>query len=267
MQQARRLLKKLPRLVGRGVAATPASASSIEEMWFQDEARVGQKGQVSHIWAADRLAVRLWCATIAMTSVYLFGAICHARGTGAAIIMPVANAVRSMNEHLKEISMTRSRQAHMLSWSVTARAGNSSRASAYTHQCSTLILPPTALLTGTQPNGEHLGLSPLATSSVGLSGTAMTPRRGPRLQGCVALPHRRSGAYRSHRPTLLGMGQSSVGRWYETVQNLGVITPLNETDAGSNFRLRHAHGGGLPTARPTGSLWIDCCWCWTGRAG
>ena len=33
---------------------------------------------------------------------------------------------------------------------------------------------------------------------------------------------------------------------HETVQNLGVITPLNETDAGSNFRLRHAHGGGVP---------------------
>jgi putative transposase len=35
-------------------------------------------------------------------SVYLFGAICHARGTGAAIIMPAANA-EAMNEHLKEI--------------------------------------------------------------------------------------------------------------------------------------------------------------------
>jgi putative transposase len=35
-------------------------------------------------------------------SVYLFGAICHARGAGAAIIMPAANA-EAMNEHLKEI--------------------------------------------------------------------------------------------------------------------------------------------------------------------
>ena len=37
-------------------------------------------------------------------SVYLFGAICHARQVGAAIIMPAANA-EAMNEHLKEISV------------------------------------------------------------------------------------------------------------------------------------------------------------------
>ena len=38
-----------------------------------------------------------------MTSVYLFGAICHARGVGAQIIMPTTNT-EAMNEHLKEIS-------------------------------------------------------------------------------------------------------------------------------------------------------------------
>ena len=36
-------------------------------------------------------------------SAYLFGAICPARGVGAAIIMPAANAP-AMNEHLAEIS-------------------------------------------------------------------------------------------------------------------------------------------------------------------
>lgn len=36
-------------------------------------------------------------------SAYLFGAVCPARGVGAAIIMPAANA-EAMNEHLKEIS-------------------------------------------------------------------------------------------------------------------------------------------------------------------
>jgi DDE superfamily endonuclease len=36
-------------------------------------------------------------------SAYLFGAICPARGVGAAIIMPAANA-EAMNEHLAEIS-------------------------------------------------------------------------------------------------------------------------------------------------------------------
>ena len=38
-------------------------------------------------------------------SAYLFGAVCPARGTGAAVIMPDAN-VEAMNEHLAEISRT-----------------------------------------------------------------------------------------------------------------------------------------------------------------
>lgn len=44
-------------------------------------------------------------------SLHLFGAICPARGIGAAIIMPVANT-EAMNEHLKEISTQIAPGAH-----------------------------------------------------------------------------------------------------------------------------------------------------------
>lgn len=44
-------------------------------------------------------------------SVHLFGAICPARGVGAAIIMPAANTA-AMNEHLKEISTQVAQGAH-----------------------------------------------------------------------------------------------------------------------------------------------------------
>lgn len=44
-------------------------------------------------------------------SVYLFGAICHARGVGAAIIMPSVNT-EAMNAHLKEISTRVSPGSH-----------------------------------------------------------------------------------------------------------------------------------------------------------
>ena len=44
---------------------------------------------------------------------YLFGAICPARGVGAAIIMPAVNA-EAMNEHLKEISTQVARGAHAI---------------------------------------------------------------------------------------------------------------------------------------------------------
>jgi hypothetical protein len=44
-------------------------------------------------------------------SVHLFGAICPARGVGAAIIMPAVNT-EAMNEHLKEISTQVDHGAH-----------------------------------------------------------------------------------------------------------------------------------------------------------
>ena len=72
------------------------------EIWFQDEARVGQKGTQTHIWAPVGSRPRM-VRDNRHDSAYLFGAICPARGVGAAIIMPAANA-QAMNEHLAEIS-------------------------------------------------------------------------------------------------------------------------------------------------------------------
>ena len=46
-------------------------------------------------------------------SVHLFGAICPARGVGAAVIMPTANT-EAMNEHLVEISAQVTPGAHAL---------------------------------------------------------------------------------------------------------------------------------------------------------
>ena len=68
------------------------AAGTPVEIWFQDEARVGQKGSHAYVWApvgARPLMVR----DNRHDSAYLFGAICPARGVGAAIIMPGAHAV------------------------------------------------------------------------------------------------------------------------------------------------------------------------------
>ena len=89
----------------------PASAAGKPiEVWFQDEARVGQKGSLEYIWAPVGSRPPM-VRDNRHDSVYLFGAICHARGVGAAIIMPVANA-EAMNEHLKEIDTQISPGAH-----------------------------------------------------------------------------------------------------------------------------------------------------------
>ncbi len=82
--------------------ALPASAADKPvEIWFQDEARVGQKGGHAYIWApigSRPLMVR----DNRHDSAYLFGAICPNRAVGAAIIMPGVNA-EAMTEHLAEM--------------------------------------------------------------------------------------------------------------------------------------------------------------------
>lgn len=82
------------------------------EIWFQDEARVGQQGSLTYIWAPIG-SCPLMVRDNRHDSAYLFGAICPARGVGAAIIMPAANA-EAMNEHLNEISSQVAPGAHAI---------------------------------------------------------------------------------------------------------------------------------------------------------
>jgi len=81
----------------------PASAAGRPlEIWFQDEARVGQQGSLEYIWAPTGSRPRA-VRDNRRDSVYLFGALCPARTTGAAVIMPAANS-EAMGVHLAEIS-------------------------------------------------------------------------------------------------------------------------------------------------------------------
>ena len=80
------------------------------EIWFQDEARVGQKGTLTRIWARRGTRPRAPRDT-RYESAYIFGAVCPARQTGAGIVMPHANA-EAMNLHLAEISRQVARDTH-----------------------------------------------------------------------------------------------------------------------------------------------------------
>jgi len=80
------------------------------EIWFQDEARVGQKGTLTRVWArrgsrppAPRDQRYDWA--------YLFGAVCPARRAAAAVVLPIANA-EAMNLHLAAISDNVAAGAH-----------------------------------------------------------------------------------------------------------------------------------------------------------
>lgn len=80
------------------------------EIWFQDEARIGQKNGIVRQWARRGSRPRQ-PADQRYASAYLFGAICPARGTGAALAMPCAN-VEAMQLHLEEISRSVAKGAH-----------------------------------------------------------------------------------------------------------------------------------------------------------
>jgi hypothetical protein len=79
-------------------------------VWFQDEARVGQKNGITRRWA--RRGTRPSAPKDQRTaSAYIFGAICPKQGKGAAIVMPRCNTA-AMTAHLAEISAAVAADAH-----------------------------------------------------------------------------------------------------------------------------------------------------------
>ena len=72
------------------------------EVWFQDEARVGQQGTLTRIWARRGTRPRAPRDTRYKWS-YIFGAACPARGTAAGLILPYVNT-EAMGLHLDEIA-------------------------------------------------------------------------------------------------------------------------------------------------------------------
>ncbi len=80
------------------------------EIWFQDEARLGQKNGRVRIWAKKGTRPRL-PADQRYTNAYLFGAICPMAAKGAALMLPFANTA-AMQMHLDEISCNVAAQAH-----------------------------------------------------------------------------------------------------------------------------------------------------------
>jgi hypothetical protein len=87
-----------------------SAAGKPVEVWFQDEARVGQKGSLEYVWGPVGSRPPM-VRDNRHDSAYLFGAICHARKLGAAIIMPTVNS-EAMGEQLKEISALVAPSAH-----------------------------------------------------------------------------------------------------------------------------------------------------------
>ena len=80
------------------------------EVWFQDEARIGQKNSLTRAWGQTG-SRPVAPKDLGFASAYLFGAVCPSQGKAAALIMPICNTA-AMNHHLSEISSQVAADAH-----------------------------------------------------------------------------------------------------------------------------------------------------------
>jgi hypothetical protein len=116
------------------------------EVWFQDEARVGQRGTVTRIWAVKGSRPRV-IRQQQFEAAYVFWAVCPAEGKASALVMPAANS-ESMQQHLNLIAaaVTPGKRAILVlvraAWHVTEKL----------LMPANLSILPLPLLAGTEPS-------------------------------------------------------------------------------------------------------------------
>src|SRR3954468_17277883 len=72
------------------------------ELWFMDEARIGQKGRLTHVWYQKGVRPR-GVRQQGFASAHLFGAVCPERGEGVALVLPEVSTA-AMQVFLAELS-------------------------------------------------------------------------------------------------------------------------------------------------------------------
>ncbi|HIC27854.1 MAG TPA: IS630 family transposase [Rhodospirillales bacterium] len=114
------------------------------EIWWQDEARVGQKTKITRRWAKRGTRPRA-PKDQRTKSAWIFGAICPARGVGAALVLPRCNT-QAMQWHLDEIATQVSPGAHAIL--IVDQAG--------WHTTGKLVIPPNITLLLLPPRAPEL---------------------------------------------------------------------------------------------------------------
>ncbi|WP_291056687.1 IS630 family transposase, partial [Hyphomonas sp.] len=121
-----------------------ASEGTPIELWWQDEARIGQQTKLTRRWArrgtrpsAPRDQRR--------SSAWIFGAICPAQGKAAGIVMPRCNS-EAMSMHLEEIAFQVAPGAHAVV--ILDQAG--------WHGSAELVVPPNITLLPLPPRCPEL---------------------------------------------------------------------------------------------------------------
>jgi len=111
------------------------------EIWWQDEARIGQKTKLTRRWAPRGSRPRA-PKDQRTKSAYIFGAICPGRGVGAGLVLPRCNT-QAMQWHLDEISSQVAPGAHAVL--IVDRAGwHTTGKLKVPSNITLLLLPPRA---------------------------------------------------------------------------------------------------------------------------
>ena len=116
------------------------------ELWWQDEAWVGQKPKLTRRWA-PRGSRPMAPKDQRTKSAYIFGAICPQRGVGAGLVLPRCNT-QAMQWHLDEISSQVAPGAHAVL--IIDRAA--------WHTTGKLTVPPNITLLLLPPRAPELNL-------------------------------------------------------------------------------------------------------------
>jgi DDE superfamily endonuclease len=114
------------------------------ELWFMDEARVGQEGGVTHVWYAKGVRPR-GVRQQGFASAHLFGAVCPEREAGVAPVLPEVSTA-AMGVFLAEPARAVPAGAHAAL--VLDRAG--------WHVSEDLSVPPTLSLIHPPPYSPEL---------------------------------------------------------------------------------------------------------------
>src|SRR6516164_2869551 len=151
--QAIEAFKKLPERVAEAIAGKGVAAGAPVEVWFQDEMRVGQKNGLVYQWAKKGTRPRQ-PKDQRYANAYVFGAICPARDTGAALVLPRAVS-GAMQLHLDHISRCVAGGAHAV---ITLdKAGwHTTRKLHVPSNISLVHLPPAS--PRAEPDREHLAV-------------------------------------------------------------------------------------------------------------
>ena len=174
-----------------------AKGKPVELRW-QDEARIGRQGTLTHVWGeqGSRPPAPRDCR---YSRAYIFGAVRPARGTGAALVMPFADK-QAMTLHLPEISQAVTPGAHAIV--IVDGAGWHKPGGRLTLQRQ--HPDPASLRTRSEPAREHLAV-PSAELPRQPRLRHLRPHR-PGMLRRLERPHPTTRAHQNNRVTRMGQG-------------------------------------------------------------